>query len=150
MEAPRTRYKVVERGRRLEVVDSWNGDAPVQRRAPDSAPPPVRSGPAPVEALRAPRLDSRGHRILATKVWYDAKGPRQIVLTDVGEQKMKGLWLVAFVALFILAVAAFLFWPLLFILPFLLARGNVRQGFRKAGAAFLDNINQPVTDSSSG
>jgi hypothetical protein len=151
MQPPRTRYKVVERGRRLEVLDTWNGDAPVQPRRPVQ-PEPAKPQPSasPLESLHAPRIDSRGRRLLDTQGWYDAKGPRRIVLTEEGEAKLKGLWIVAFVALFILGVAVFLFWPLLFVVGFFVMRANVRDALRKAATQFLDDINQPAGDSSAG
>ena len=165
MDAPGTRYKVVERGRRLEVIDTWNHNAPVKpmRADPmDHAPQrdalaavesirvPPRDTASPIEVLRAPRHDQRGRGLLHTKPWYDAKGPRQIVVTPAGEEKLKGLRIVAFVALFIAAVFAFLFWPLFLILPFILMNGETRKSLRAASTKFLDTINQPVTDSSTG
>lgn len=164
MDAPGTRYKVVERGRRLEVIDTWNGNAPVKpmaqpvqhapRRdasaAAASMQAPRRSAPAPVQATRAPKLDQRGRGLLHTKPWYDAKGPRQIVVTEQGEEKLRGLRVVAFVALFIFAVLAFLFWPLLLAVPFLLLNDGTRKGMRAAATDFLDELGQPLTDSNIG
>ena len=156
MDAPGTRYKVVERGRRLEVIDTWNGNAAVKPARPDpvqraprrdasAAMESLRQGaPPPVEALRAPKLDQRGRGLLHTKPWYDDKGPRQIVVTQAGEEKLKGLRIVAFVALFILAVMAFLFWPLLFIMPFFVFNDGTRKNLRAAATKFLDHLNQPV------
>ncbi|RYD88754.1 MAG: hypothetical protein EOP61_32960, partial [Sphingomonadales bacterium] len=114
MDAPGTRYKVVERGRRLEVIDTWNGNATVTttraepaQRAPqlnasaamESMSATRREPPAPIEAIRAPKLDQRGRGLLHTKPWYDAKGPRQIVVTPAGEEKLKGVRIIAFVML---------------------------------------------------
>lgn len=157
MDAPGTRYKVVERGRRLEVIDTWNGNAPVKpgadrvqapRRTLESA---ARSLHAPpVEQVRAPKLDQRSRGLLHTRPWYDDKGPRQIVVTQQGEEKLRGLRIVASVGLFILAVMAFLFWPLLFILPFFLWNDGTRKNLRAASTKFLDELNQPVTRSSGG
>lgn len=158
MDAPGTRYKVVERGRRLEVIDTWNNNATVKPAQPDPvqrAPQLDASGaaevmrshrheaPSPIEAIRAPKLDQRG--LLRTKVWYDAKGPRQIVVTEQGAEKLKGLRVVAFVLLFIAAVMGFLFWPLLFIVPFLALNEGARKGLRSASTKFLDDLNQPVS-----
>lgn len=165
MDAPGTRYKVVERGRRLEVIDTWNGNAAVKPARPN----PVQRAPqrdasgaaevmrahrhephAPIEAVRAPKLDQRGRGLLHTKRWYDDKGPRQIVVTQAGEEKLKGLRIVAFVALFILAVMAFLFWPLLFVVPFFVFSDGTRKNLRAAATKFLDELNQPVPRSSGG
>jgi len=158
MDAPGTRYKVVERGRRLEVIDTWNGNAAVTpaRANPVQAPRSDLQAAAkslhapPVEQVRAPRLDQRGRGLLHTKPWYDAKGPRQIVVTDQGAEKLKGLRIVAFVLLFIAAVMGFLFWPLLFIVPFIALNDWTRKGLRAASTKFLDDLNQPATRSSGG
>ena len=148
MDAPRTRYRVVERGRRLEVIDTWNHNAPV-RPVADPVQAPRRGLEAAVRALhtrpaRAPRLDQRGRSLLDTQPWYDDKGPRQIVVTPQGEEKLKGLRVVAVVLLLILAVMAFLFWPLLFIVPFLILNETTRKNLRAASTRFLDDLNQPV------
>lgn len=160
MDAPGTRYKVVERGRRLEVIDTWNGNATVTPSRPAPAPrAPQRDASSarealkaarrahrpPVEAIRAPKLDQRGRGLLQTRPWYDAKGPRQIVITQQGEEKLKGLRIVVFAGLIILAVMAFLFWPLLFILPFLAFNEGTRRGLRSAATQFLDELNQPAS-----
>ena len=164
MDAPGTRYKVVERGRRLEVIDTWNNNAavkPVRAEPVDRAPQrdayaamesmrgPRREAPA-TSAASAPRLDQRGRGLLQTRSWYDEKGPREIVVTQAGAEKLRGLRIVAFVALFILAVMAFLFWPLLFIVPFFVLNEATRKNLRAASTKFLDTINQPVTGSSAG
>ncbi|RZJ78805.1 MAG: hypothetical protein EON88_33755 [Brevundimonas sp.] len=157
MDAPRTRYRVVERGRRLEVIDTWNHDAPVRRVADPM--PAARHGleaaakslrTPPVQAARAPRFDQRGRGLIHTQRWYDDKGPRQIVVTPQGEEKLKGLRIVALVAVLILLVMGYLFWPLLFIVPFLALNEGTRKNLRAASTKFLDEINQPLTDSSAG
>lgn len=165
MDAPRTRYRVVERGRRLEVIDTWNRNAAVNPARPD----PVQHAPQrdaiaaarsmraslagarpPVEAIRAPKLDQRGRGLLHTKPWYDEKGPRQIVVAPQSEEKLKGLRILVIVLLVMLAVMAFMFWPLLFIVPFLVLNDGARKNLRTAATKFLDEINQPVTGSSTG
>jgi len=159
MDAPGTRYKVVERGRRLEVIDTWNGNAAVRPVRGEPVPQaPRRDASAAIESLRreasvasrAPGLDRRGRGPLHTKAWYDAKGPRQIAVTQAGEEKLKGLRIVAFVVLFVLAVMGFLFWPLLFIVPFFVLNDAARKNLRAASTKFLDDLNQPATRSSGG
>ncbi len=165
MDAPGTRYKVVERGRRLEVIDTWNNNAPVKRVQPDPtqhAPQLDASSAAeamrtrrydrtpPIQAIRAPRVDQRGRGMLHTGAWYDDKGPRQILVTQAGEEKFRGLQIVALVALFIAAVMGFLFWPMLFIVPFFVMNEGTRKALRAASTKFLDGIDQPLTNSSAG
>ncbi|WP_066798054.1 hypothetical protein [Sphingomonas soli] len=150
MDAPRTRYKVVERGRRLEVVDTWNGNAPVRPFA-DPAPAPRRDLKAAARAVRRSRvertsastLDQRGARLLHTKPWYDDKGPRQIAVSLAGQEKLKGLRIVAVAMALIGMVLIFFFWPLLFILPFLLMNEATQKNLRAASTRFLDELNQP-------
>lgn len=150
MDAPGTRYKVVERGRRLEVIDTWNNNAPVKPIRAEAAPPPRDDARGAIEQMRAPRLDQRGGRMLNTKPWYDAKAPRTILLNEHGEAKMKGLRVVAMVMLAIGGVLAFLFWPLLFIVPFVVMNGETRKSLRKASTKYLDEINQPAAPPSAG
>ncbi|UZK65283.1 hypothetical protein [Sphingomonas sp. M1-B02] len=147
MRLPPTRYKVVERGRRLEVIDTWTG-GPASPRLVDHERPAERGTLA--APLHAPKLDSRGRRVFTSAGWYDAKGPREIVLSEAGERRVAGLKIGAIVLLVLIAIVAFIFWPLLLLLPFLLLRADTRKALRTQGAAFLDGINQPLTGSSSG
>ena len=149
MDAPRTRYKVVERGRRLEVIDTWNGNAPV-RTIRDPANPAPRSSPAPrsddanaaVESMRASRLDQRGRTILETAQWYDAKGPRTLTLSQQGETNLQALRVFGFVLLFIGAVLAYFFWPFSLVLPLFLMNGEARRSLRNGMAKLLDGLDQ--------
>ena len=72
------------------------------------------------------------------------------MVTQQGEEKLKGLRIVALVALFIAAVMGFLFWPLLFIVPFIALNDGTRKNLRIASTKFLDELNQPVTRASDG
>lgn len=140
---PPTRYKVVERGRRLEVIDTWNGNAPVHAGMPEPDQSMRRGSDAPVRAVRASKLTERGQTILTTSNWYDAKGPRRIVLTEAGEAKLLILKVVAGAAAVFAAVVLWFFWPLLFVAAFALMRSETRATLRKGGAGFLDTINDP-------
>lgn len=161
MDAPRTRYKVVERGRRLEVIDTWNGNAAVHSVRPDlgqramqhdaaEAVQALRDTRAPVQTMRVPKLDQRGQRILHTQGWYDAKGPRPIALTATGEAKVQGIKVIAIVMLVMFGVLILFSWPVAIVVAFVALRGGARQGLRTAGAKMLDTINQPALESSAG
>ena len=152
MDAPPTRYKIVERGRRLEVIDTWNGNAPVRTiRDPEIAVP--HSSPAPrssdanaaVESMRAARLDQQGRAVLNTAAWYDAKGPRTITLNAQGETNLQALRVFAFVLLFIGALLVYLFWPFSLALPFTLMNGETRKKLQNGVAKFLDGLDQAAT-----
>lgn len=140
MQAPPTRYKVVERGRRLEVIDTWTGEVATpqtraaEQRSNGSAPPVTRAMPA--------TLTQRGQRILRTAPWYDAKGPREIVLNQAAEGKLKAIQIGLALTALILVAIVFNFWPLLFIAGFTLARGTVRQQLRTAATRIVDDLDQ--------
>ena len=146
MDAPPTRYKIVERGRRLEVVDTWNGNAPV-RTFQDPAAAPARSSDAgaAVESMRAARLDQRGRTVLNTAAWYDAKGPRAITLSEQGKANLQAVRVFAVLALIVAALAAYLFWPFFLVLPFVLINGETRKSLRNGAARFLDGLGQAAT-----
>lgn len=143
---PPSRYKVVERDRRLVVIDTHSG-------RPISAPGPVApttrhnpTAPRPAErpvAEDVPRgIDDRsGAQILTTTRLYDLKAPRQIVMGDRFNEKFGaaiGGWLVG---LFFAFAITFLFFPWLLVLPaFLLLQPKVRAGIRQWITARLDEV----------
>ena len=112
--APPSRYRVVERGRRLEVIDTRAGVPAVQR--PANAEP---AAPRPATGLsrhwpHRTRFD--GTAEVMTHRLYDAKAPRTIALDPVLAGRfewMKWATLVA-VIVFAAGVAAF---PWLFAAP---------------------------------
>jgi hypothetical protein len=71
LEAPPTRQRVVERDGRLLVIDS--GARAIGRSAPATAPA--------MRGFRRTAFDGRG--VLATRRWYDDKGPRQLSVDPV-------------------------------------------------------------------
>ena len=145
-DVPPSRYKVVERDRRLVVIDTLTGK-------PASAPGPVapaarkdHPAPAPVERpiteSEPRRIDDRsGAQILTTTRLYDLKAPRQIVMGDRFNEKIGkaiGGWLVG---LFFAFSIAFLFYPWLIVLPFvLILQPKLRAGIRSWITARLDEV----------
>ena len=145
-EVPPSRYKVVERDRRLVVIDTLTGK-------PASAPGPIppaagRDHPAPPPVERPvteaePRgIDDRsGAQILTTSPLYDLKAPRRIVMGDRFNERIGaaiGGWLIG---LFVAFVIAFLFFPWLLIVPVaLLLQPKVRAAIRIWITARLDDV----------
>src|SRR3569623_484248 len=106
---PPTRYRVVERDRRLVVIDTRAKSAP-----PDDANPAPRPGVAKPTARPANPTrrgigsaqgasglagilvriacmgsdDGAGHPVLSTVAYYDARGPRDITLSPAGERRL--------------------------------------------------------------
>ena len=145
-EVPPSRYKVVERDRRLVVIDTLTGKP---ASAPGPIPPAARHDhPAPLPA-EAPvieseprRIDDRsGAQILTTSPLYDLKAPRQIVMGERFNEKIGkaiGGWLVA--AFFAFSIA-FMFYPWLIILPFvLILQPRLRAAIRSWITARLDEV----------
>lgn len=135
---PPPRYRVVERGRRLEVIDTRTGEA-------------IRPSPVPAASERAgagrwPTLPEQqgfdGRGVLATHRWYDAKAPRRVSLDPVTMQRLglaKGVAIVGAMTIVLLAIAipavlAFLLAPLA-----LLDR-RPREAARAGVTAWLDRL----------
>lgn len=144
-DVPPSRYKVVERDRRLVVIDTLTGKPasapgpipPADRQA-SAAPPPDR----PVMETEPRGIDDRsGAQTLTTSPLYDLKAPRRIVMDDRFNEKIGkaiGGWLIA--AFFAFTIA-FLFFPWLIVLPFVLAlQPKLRAGIRSWITARLDEV----------
>lgn len=144
-DVPPSRYKVVERDRRLVVIDtvtgkpaSAPGPVPPAERHASATPPPDR----PVTETEPRRIDDRsGAQILTTSPLYDLKAPRQIVMGDRFNEKIGkaiGGWLIA---LFFAFTIAFLFFPWLIVVPFVLAlQPKIRAATRQWITARLDEV----------
>lgn len=140
-EIPPSRYKVVERDRRLVVIDTLTGkpaSAPGPDAPTDRAPPPDR----PVAEDEPRRIDDRsGAQILTTSPLYDLKAPRRIVMGDRFNEKIGaaiGGWLIG---LFFAFVIAFLLFPWLLLVPVgLLLQPKVRAAIRIWITARLDDV----------
>jgi hypothetical protein len=151
MDMPPSRYKVVEQGRRLVVLDSWNGDAPVTGHAArsDATPPPATVEQARAALRTRPRIPDRdrspatgtAETIITTQPWYDAKGPRRIRIDASGQGQLLIAAMVAAMAVALLFVLSA--WPLLFVAGVALAQPRVRAGLRQGVMAWLD-MQQPA------
>lgn len=151
MRPPPTRYKVVERGRRLEVIDTWSGE-PVSR---PSVPLPLvgtrggEVGPGPRDLSAPPangaRAGSAGidSNSFVTRRWYDDKAPRTIRLNYATRSRLTQLRYGAAVAIALLVVLSFLFWPIAIFLVFALAAGpKLRAQLRAASTSWIDGLDQ--------
>jgi len=132
-EAPPSRFKVIERGRRLEVIDTRNGE-------PAASSPSTSSGNRP--ALSWPRqVRFDGGSELTTHPLYDDHGPRTLpidpgAVATIGKARL-GAAVVA-ITLVILLIA----YPWLLLVLFLLLGSRWRAAFRKRVTAWLDRYDE--------
>ncbi|MFL9839990.1 hypothetical protein ABS767_03350 [Sphingomonas sp. ST-64] len=146
---PPSRYKVVERGRRLVVIDTLTGrpaspeHGSVEAPAPRSrGKPPSTTGTRPVEELAARRIDDRsGAAIVTTSPLYDLKAPRSIVLDDRFNDRIGkaiGGWMIG---LFSGLGFAIIFFPWLMVVPVIaLLQPKVRAAIRQWITSRLDEV----------
>lgn len=152
MDMPSSRYKVVEQGRRLVVLDSWNGNAPVTGHVPAPV-AKLSARPATVEQARATlRAHGGEHRsppapppagaaepgVVVTQRWYDDKAPRRVRL------RQSNAWAWIAVAVLFGALLAFVMfgWPVLLLAGFLIFQNGTRRAWRGALTKWLDGMDQ--------
>ncbi|MBN8810062.1 MULTISPECIES: hypothetical protein [unclassified Sphingomonas] len=151
MDMPPSRYRVVEQGRRLVVIDTLAGEPvrpvpsapemPGERRRRMEAPRP-RDRAAP--PLRRPEPGGRhagGEGLgFTTARWFDDKGPRTIRIGPESQGQ------IAVVAAILLVVAIFCIaiigWPALFVLGFLALNPKTRGGLRAAATGWLTALDR--------
>ena len=143
MDLPPSRYKVVEQGRRLVVIDTWNGNAPVTGHQPV---PGEAARPATVEQARAALRPARRQpatagadapeTVITTQPWFDSKGPRRVMLDGSSLGMLLVLLLVAGMAAALILLMWG--WPALLVLGFILAQKQARAGLRAGATAWLD------------
>ncbi|WP_231478269.1 hypothetical protein [Sphingomonas sp. UNC305MFCol5.2] len=151
MRPPPTRYKVVERGRRLEVIDTLTGE-PVSR---PSVPLPLvgtRGGEGGLGPRDLPAPPASGTRTgtagidsnsFVTRRWYDDRAPRTIRLNYATRSRFTQLRYGAAIAIALLVVLSFLFWPIAIFLVFALAAGpKLRAQLRAASTSWIDGLDQ--------
>ncbi len=155
MQVPPPRYKVVERGRRLEVIDTRTGK-PASSHVPlplagsrggaiGAAPHDLTGPPATPASGRGATKDGAGidPGVFVTKRWFDDKAPRTIRLNFTNRAQLLNLRWVAAVAIALFVVLSFWFWPLAIFLVFALAFGpKLRAQLRAASTSWLDRLDQ--------
>lgn len=136
---PMPRYRVIERGRRLEVIDTRTGEAVKAA---------VMREPGRAAASRWPTLPEAegfdGRALLSTHRWYDDKAPRRVLL-DPGTMQWigmaKGMAIIAAMALVLVAIAAPAALAVL-LLPLALVRSTTRRALRAAATGWLDTFTE--------
>lgn len=145
-DAPPSRYRVVERGRRLVVIDTRTGQPATRESGGPASSTSQPPGPAVIETVTASTVDDRsGNAVLVTSRFYDLKGPRRIVISETASGRLgRSIGGIA-TGLIAFAVLAILF-PLLLLLPVaLLFQPRVRASFRGWVTARLDEASQAAS-----
>ncbi len=125
-DAPPSRWQVVERDRRLVVIDRASGQELGPRRAPA-----VASDTAPG------RVEFGGGAVVTTHSFYDDKAPRTISLDAASLQSLRTLRTLAVLALFALVVLAVL-WPVSLALLLVLFQRGFWKSLRRRATDWLD------------
>lgn len=157
MDMPPTRYRVVEQGRRLVVIDNWTG-APVQHgmRMPESPREPgasprktIEQASAGLHAASPPRSRPGGDAglggpdwIITTQSWFDDEAPRRIRLGTKGQGQFTVLLGMA-VAVLIFAIF-FIGWLLLPLAFFALLQPGARKVIRSGITAWLTGLGEEI------
>lgn len=130
---PPSRYRVVEQGRRLVVIDTQTGRPAVSGHDPAPAPDTTPLGPE--------RIAFDGRAVLVTRPFYDDKAPRRLILDEGTARWLENARSLGIGAA-VLAVVATVFTPaLLAVLVFAaiaLVNPKTRAAARKPITAWLD------------
>jgi len=129
---PPSRYRIVERDRRLVVIDTWQ-DGTQPPDTPQHPNSPFR------------RIAFDGRATLTTHALYDSKGPRTIMLDPGSAATLKGIRIALILAVPAIAIAAW-FAPILIVAPIVLLQRGARARLRAAATAWLDRAGS-LTDS---
>jgi hypothetical protein len=133
MQPPPSRYKVVERGRRLEVIDTHTGKPVSHRHEPQA------SAPAS-QPQRSPAGIDDG-TVFTTQRWFDDKGPRTLRLNFATRARLDKLRTGIAITVALLVALSFLFWPFVPILLFAAAvTPSTRNQLRAAATRWLDRL----------
>jgi len=147
--APPPRYRVVERGRRLEVIDTWANTRPAAQAIPEPGARPRDLAAPPPSSGAAAAARKLGKTSFRTQAWYDDKGPRELLLDTGGERQIdiarNGLAL----ALVILVLAGIFWWWFLVPVFFFLFSKQGRTAARAAVTRWLDRLDQATSASPS-
>ncbi len=132
---PPTRFRVVERGRRLEVIDTQAGKTPPTRRS--EAPRPM-GGKAPRFKLpEKVRFDGGGS--WTTDGFYDAKGPRTVTLDAGAMQRLRYAGAAALAVVIVWVALGFAI-PIVWGAPVLLLNPKVRETVRGQVTTLIDGL----------
>ncbi|MDF7774238.1 hypothetical protein P1X14_03165 [Sphingomonas sp. AOB5] len=159
MDMPPTRYRVVEQGRRLVVIDNWTGQ-PVQYSAGTPQPPRNDLGAAPRSTIEQASATLRAHAtthkpqrttnaglggadwIITTQSWFDDEGPRRLRISPGGQG---GLTMtIGILAALAIAAIFFLGWLLIPATLFVLLQSGPRKMIRAAITGWLTGLGEEV------
>ncbi len=139
-DAPPSRYHIVERGRRLVVIDRWHGDKPdsTTSLARPATGNPVSTGTPRPGTLRRTGFDGRAE--VVTHPLYDRKGPRTLRLDAGTAASLRRMRMGLLMAVAVLAIL--LFWMPWLIVPavVVLASSRTRAGMRDRSTALVDRL----------
>lgn len=146
---PPTRYRVVERGRRLVVIDREDAGAVFRASPPEmpSSPPLGRAmkalAPGGVTGARPGiTLNERGDRVIQTARWFDAKGPRRITIVGYHAQKLaSNAQTVLTIAAVVYLVGGFIL-PMIYAVPLALLVKPARAQARSWLTQWFDALDQ--------
>lgn len=137
---PPGRYRVVEKGRRLVVIDTLTGKEAA--RVPPPPPAMVARAIGDLPAVSAPgsvdRIVFEGGMRLRTSRLYDLKGPRTVVIDAAGMKRVSDArgWIIATGVVFLGVAFAF---PILFVpLAIALFNPKIRNRPRQLITDWLD------------
>ncbi|TPG15560.1 hypothetical protein [Sphingomonas oligophenolica] len=123
---PPSRYRIVERGRRLEVIDTRPGGT----RARAGRPEPMEGGALP--RLSTVKFD--GTSELLTARWFDDHGPRRVTLTG---ETLRPVWVGLALGVAILIAVATFFPMALIVIP-VVGGTKPRAALRSLATGWLD------------
>lgn len=130
---PPSRYRVVEKGRRLVVIDTLTGE-PATSGAKNGATTPVAT---PLIPARPERTAFDGRSRLVTHPIYDDRGPRALDLDEGATLLINGVRVCLIGGAIMLVIAA-IFLPWLIIVPVILLNPKTRAAIRAPVTAWLD------------
>lgn len=139
---PPSRYRIVERGRRLEVIDTRTG-----KPVPSSVPPRLgqddRKGRPLLQRLRRAPAGVDDGNVFTTRRWYDEKGPRTVRMNFRTRAKIDRLRYGAAIAIALLVAFGALLWPVGPILLVSLASApKLRAQLRAWTTRWVDGLDQ--------
>lgn len=136
IDAPPGRYKVVERGRRLVVIDMRTGRSAARESPAGEATPPT----LPVDTAAPGGIAGRGgHAVLTTSRIYDLKGPRRIAMTPAFNARFGRVAGGGLISLVIVGTVVTMLFPVLWLFAALaLLQPKLRGGLRRWITACLD------------
>ncbi|MFA5969881.1 MAG: hypothetical protein WC816_11670 [Sphingomonas sp.] len=144
---PPSRYRIIERDRRLVVIDTWDGSQPgdrigmpLERQAGSGTSKPVGPPSGRATLFLGPyptAFDGRAEFL--THAIYDKKAPRTLML-DPGSARLVSRIRLVLVGVAMIAVIG-LIWNILLAMPLmLLFNDNVRGWLRDRSTAWIDRL----------